>query len=132
MSAIELLVGAGYPPEAVLLELYLSGELAYSMSKIREVGMVRQMDFHSRTSQYGSITRGARYLALDAALKEKMGAILDEIRSGRFAEEWSRQQEQAAALFDKIRAAREKLPVTQWEDRARAVFGIGDAARKPG
>ena len=28
MSAVETLVGAGYPPEAVLLELYLSGELA--------------------------------------------------------------------------------------------------------
>ena len=62
MSAIELLVEAGYPPEAVLLELYLSGEFAYSLEKIRQVGMLRQMDFHSRTSQYGSITRGARYL----------------------------------------------------------------------
>ena len=48
--------------------------------------MVRQMDFHSRTSQYGSITRGIRYLGLDAALKTKMAEILDEIRSGRFAE----------------------------------------------
>jgi ketol-acid reductoisomerase len=132
MSAIELLVGAGYPPEAVLLELYLSGELAYGLGKIRDVGMVRQMDFHSRTSQYGSITRGVRYLGLDPALKEKMGAILDEIRTGRFAQEWTQQQEQAAALFDKVREAREKLPITQWEDRARAAFGIGDAARKPG
>jgi ketol-acid reductoisomerase len=125
MTAIDLLVGAGYPPEAVLLELYLSGELAYSFEKIREVGMVRQMDFHSRTSQYGSITRGIRYLGLDAALKTKMGEILDEIRSGRFAQEWTQQQEQANALFEKVRRARAKLPHTQWEDRARAAFGIG-------
>ncbi len=69
MSAVELLVDAGYPPEAVLVELYLSGEFAYSLEKIREVGMFRQMDLHSQTSQYGSITRGARYLALDGALK---------------------------------------------------------------
>jgi ketol-acid reductoisomerase len=130
MSAIELLVGAGYPPEAVLLELYLSGELAYGLGKIRDVGMVRQMDFHSRTSQYGSITRGVRYLGLDPALKEKMGVILDEIRSGRFAQEWTQQQDQAAALFDKVKEAREKLPLTQWEDRARAAFGIGDAVKK--
>jgi ketol-acid reductoisomerase len=127
MAAIDLLVGAGYPPEAVLLELYLSGEFAHSLEKIRQVGMLRQMDFHSRTSQYGSITRGARYLALDAALKTKMGEILEEIRSGRFAQEWTGQQEQAAALFDKVKAVREKLPHTQWENRARAVFGIGDA-----
>jgi len=92
--------------------------------------MVRQMEFHSRTSQYGSITRGARYLGLDATLKPKMAEILEEIRSGRFAQEWTHQQEKAAALFDKVRQVREKLPITQWEDRARAAFGIGDAAEK--
>jgi ketol-acid reductoisomerase len=125
MSAIDLLVGAGYPPEAVLIELYLSGELAYSLEKIREFGMVRQMDFHSRTSQYGSITRGIRYLELDAALKTKMGEVLEEIRSGRFAQEWTEKQEQANALFEKVRRARQKLPHTEWEDRTRALFGIG-------
>ena len=130
MSAVELLVQAGYPPEAVLLELYLSGELAYSLEKIREVGMTRQMDFHSRTSQYGSVTRGARYLGLDAPLKETMGAILEEIRSGRFAEEWSGQQEKANQIFERVREARDQLPFTRWEDRARAAFRIGEAARE--
>jgi ketol-acid reductoisomerase len=128
MSAVELLVEAGYPPEAVLLELYLSGELAYSLEKIREVGMTRQMDFHSRTSQYGSITRGARFLELNGPIQEKMRDVLEEIRSGRFAEEWSKQQEGAAELFDKVRAARDQMPMTKWEDRARAAFHIGDAS----
>jgi len=58
ITAIELLVEAGYPPEAVLLELYLSGEFAYSFEKMREVGMMKQMDFHSRTSSKKS-ARGA-------------------------------------------------------------------------
>ncbi len=128
MSAVELLVSAGYPPEAVLVELYLSGEFAYSLEKIREVGMTRQMDFHSRTSQYGSITRGARYLGLDAALKEKMGAVLEEIRSGAFAKEWSERQEEANEIFEKIRAIREELPFTKWEDSARKAFRIGNAS----
>jgi ketol-acid reductoisomerase len=127
MSAVELLVEAGYPPEAVLVELYLSGELAYSLEKIREVGMFRQMDFHSQTSQYGSITRGARYLDLDAPLKEKMGAVLEEIRSGRFAEEWSGQQAQAREIFDQIRKVRDKMPMAGWEKAARRGFRIGDA-----
>jgi ketol-acid reductoisomerase len=127
MSAVELLVEAGYPPEAVLVELYLSGELAYSLEKIRQVGMTRQMDFHSRTSQYGSVTRGARYLALDGALKEKMGAVLEEIRSGAFAKEWSEQQAQANELFERIRAIRDELPFTKWETAARKAFRIGDA-----
>ncbi len=129
MSAVELLVEAGYPPEAVLLELYLSGEFAYSLEKMRQVGMTRQMDFHSRTSQYGTVTRGARFLALKEPIEEKMREILDEIRSGRFAEEWSQQQATAAELFDKIRVVRDKLPFTEWEKRARVAFRIGDAAR---
>ena len=128
MTAVDLLVEAGYPPEAVLLELYLSGELAYTFQKIREVGMVRQMDFHSRTSQYGTVTRSARYADLGGPLKEKMGEILEEIRSGRFAEEWSNQQETAGALLDRVREARDKLPIAQWEKRARAAFRIGDAS----
>jgi ketol-acid reductoisomerase len=127
MSAVELLVEAGYPPEAALVELYLSGEFAYSLEKIRQVGMTRQMDFHSRTSQYGSVTRGARFLPFDSSLKETMGKILEEIRSGSFAQEWSEQQEQAGALFEVVREARESLPITRWEQRTRRAFRIGDA-----
>ena len=89
--------------------------------------MLRQMDFHSHTSQYGSITRGARYLGLDAPLKQIMGAVLEEIRSGRFADEWSHHQEDAAALFEKIRRARDAMPFARWEDAARSAFRIGDA-----
>jgi ketol-acid reductoisomerase len=124
LSAIDTLVAAGFPPEAVLLELYLSGELAYSFAKIREVGMLRQMDFHSHTSQYGSITRSARFADLDPTLRERMGAILEEIRSGRFAEEWSKQQQGAAGLLARVRAAREQLPLAEWERRTREALGL--------
>jgi ketol-acid reductoisomerase len=125
MSAVELLVEAGYPPEAVLLELYLSGEFAYSLEKIREVGMLRQMDFHSRTSQYGSMTRGARFLDLSEPIKERMGAVLEEIRNGRFAAEWSDAQESSGNVLEAIRAARDQIPFAAWERRARSALGIG-------
>jgi ketol-acid reductoisomerase len=127
MTAIELLVEAGYPPEAVLLELYLSGEFAYSFEKMREVGMMKQMDFHSRTSQYGTVTRGARFMALAEPIKERMSEVLEEIRSGSFADEWSNQQPTAIALFKKIREARDKMPVARWDEIARSAFKIGNA-----
>ena len=127
MTAIELLIEAGYPPEAVLLELYLSGEFAYSFEKMREVGMMKQMDFHSRTSQYGTVTRGARFMALGEPIKEKMSEVLEEIRSGSFADEWSNQQPTATALFDKIREARDKMPMAKWDAVARTAFKIGNA-----
>jgi ketol-acid reductoisomerase len=127
-TAVETLVDAGFPPEAVLLELYLSGELAYTFEKIREVGLLRQMDFHSRTSQYGSITRSARFAHLGEPLRERMQEVLEDIRSGRFAEEWSGQQATAQETFAKIREAREQTPYAEWERSAREAFRIGDAA----
>jgi len=128
LTAVELLVEAGYPPEAVLLELYLSGELAFSLEKMRELGMARQMDLHSHTSQYGSATRGARFLDLEGPLRERMGAVLAEIRSGGFAEEWSRNRDHAARIFERVRAARERQPIARWEEAARKAFRIGDAS----
>lgn len=127
MTAIELLIEAGYPPEAVLLELYLSGELAYSFDKMREVGMMKQMDFHSRTSQYGTVTRSARFMELAEPIKEQMSAVLEEIRSGSFADEWSNQQPTATALFEKIREARDKMPMANWDQTTRTAFKIGNA-----
>jgi len=127
MTAIELLIEAGYPPEAVLLELYLSGEFAYSFEKMREVGMMKQMDFHSRTSQYGTVTRGARFMALGEPIRQKMSEVLEEIRSGSFADEWSNQQPTATALFDKIREVRDQMPMAKWDERARTAFKIGNA-----
>jgi len=124
MAAIDTLVSAGYPPEAVLLELYLSGELAYSFEKIREVGMMRQMDFHSHTSQYGSLTRSARFGDLD--LESRMRTILREIQDGTFAREWSGAGAEGAEMLARVKALRDQLPLTEWEDRSRRAFGIGD------
>jgi len=124
MTAVDVLVEAGYPPEAVLLELYLSGELAYTFEKIREVGLTKQMDFHSRTSQYGSITRGVRYLDLAAPIAERMKQVLEEIRNGTFAKEWSGAQATAGETLDKVKAARDQMPIAQWEQAAREAFGI--------
>ena len=128
MAAIDTLVGAGYPPEAVLLELYLSGELAYAFEKIREVGMLRQMDFHSHTSQYGSLTRSARFSDLD--VESRMRTILQEIQDGTFAREWSAAGTEGQEMLARVKALREQLPLTEWEERSRRAFHIGDTARR--
>ena len=126
MAAVDTLIEAGYPPEAVLVELFLSGELAYTFQKIREVGMLAQMDFHSHTSQYGSMTRGAKFASLIPTLKEKMKESLEDIRSGRFSEEWSTDRAEKLKLLEKMKELRSKLPFAEYERRARAAFRIGD------
>lgn len=132
LTAIDTLVAAGYPPEAVLMELYLSGELAYSFLKIRELGMLKQHELHSHTSQYGTITRSARYADLDPVLRQKMQESLDEIRSGAFAKEWSSDRTDKLELLKQVRAMQASLPMTQWEDDARRAFRVGDRGRSSG
>jgi ketol-acid reductoisomerase len=123
-TAVDLLVEAGYPPEAVLVELYLSGELAYTFQKMREVGLLAQMDFHSQTSQYGSITRSAKFSDMAEPLKERMKDALEGIRSGEFAAEWSGLQERGAEILAQVKKARQQIPLARWERSARAAFHL--------
>ncbi|MGH7805575.1 MAG: ketol-acid reductoisomerase [Candidatus Binatia bacterium] len=120
-AAMETLVEAGFPPEAVLLELYMSGELATSLAKAAEMGMVEQWNLHSHTSQYGSMTRGARFADLD--LKERMTAILGEIRSGEFAKEWQAEQANGLPIFKMVKEMVRETPMVVWEAATRAMFG---------
>jgi ketol-acid reductoisomerase len=124
MGAVQTLVDAGYPPEAVLLELYMSGELAYTFQKICEVGMLEQMDFHSKTSQYGSVTRSAHFADLGEPMKERMRRALEAIRSGEFAAEWSGMREQGAEILARVKEARRQLPMARWERSVRESFKL--------
>lgn len=124
MTAIQTLVDAGFPPEAVLLELYLSGELAYTFERIARDGMLEQMEHHSRTSQYGSMTRGVRFADLD--LRPRMEKVLEEIRSGAFAKEWAAEQRKGLPTLERIKEARRSLPQAEWEARTRAAFQNGE------
>jgi ketol-acid reductoisomerase len=119
-QSIELLVEQGYPPEAVLMELYMSGELAYSAQRFVDTGLIAQMDFHSHTSQYGSMTRSAQLMDLD--LKPRLLAALDDIRSGRFAAEWSAEQRAGLPLFEQMKQMRDLIPLAEWERRTRKAF----------
>jgi len=46
-------VEAGFPPEALVLELYMSGEMAYVFKAMAELGLIRQARLHSLASQFG-------------------------------------------------------------------------------
>jgi len=86
LTAIDTLIKNGLPPEAVLAEMYLSEEMAYTYRKMAQIGLVKQTNFHSHTSQYGAMSRGMKFLNL--GLKQKMQDIFDDISTGQFAKEW--------------------------------------------
>jgi ketol-acid reductoisomerase len=116
-TAVSLLLEEGYPPEAVLLELYMSGELAYTLGKMAELGMVEQSTLHSRTSQYGSMSRGMRFVLPE--LWAKMQEGLEEIRSGKFAREWAAEQEAGCPKLKMLKEAARSLPLHQVEREVR-------------
>lgn len=82
MTMLEL----GIPLEAVLTELFLSGEVERNYGLLRTEGFVAQLEHHSPASQYGQLSRRGRYDGLDfsAVMKE----ITRHIDSGAFADEW--------------------------------------------
>jgi ketol-acid reductoisomerase len=139
LNAIDVLLSNGLPPEAVLIEMYLSGEMSYTYQKMAQVGLVNQVNLHSHTSQYGAMSRGIRYMGLP--LKEKFQRTFDEINSGEFAREWknplSRMKFKALKFFaskqkiSKIeRDVRKNLRLPEF-DMSSAAEDIEELLKKP-
>lgn len=85
-EAFKLFVEKGHSPEAILTELYLSKEPAVMMEKMAEVGLFKQLPMHSRTSQYGQLSRFGK---VDTApIRAFLEAQYENIVNGGFAKEW--------------------------------------------
>ena len=95
MRAIRNLVEAGYTPEAIFIELILSEEMIFTVDKMIEVGLVKQMNFHSQTSQYGSLSRGIKFSKVGDDLNQIQEAILENIENGTLAEAWEQNKNTA-------------------------------------
>jgi len=89
----------GIPLEAILTELYLSGEVERNYRLLREIGFVKQLGLHSPTSQYGQLSRRGAFDHLD--MTARMRELADDISAGRFADEWDAE---AAAGYPKLAA----------------------------
>ncbi|MFX1263442.1 MAG: ketol-acid reductoisomerase [Promethearchaeota archaeon] len=116
-TAVDVAVEAGYPPEAVLVELYMSGELAYTMEKIAKMGTLKQLELHSPTSQYGSMSRGIRYA--NPELREQMQISLREIQDGSFAEEFAKEYELDLEILDDMKEMAQDVPIVVLDKEVR-------------
>jgi ketol-acid reductoisomerase len=76
----------GIPLEAIMTELFLSGEVERTYGLLRKQGFAAQLEHHSPTSQYGQLSRRGTYDSLD--FLSIMRELVETIRSGRFADEW--------------------------------------------
>ena len=83
-AGFETLVEAGYQPESAYFECLHELKLIVDLMYEEGIGGMRYSI--SDTAEYGDLTRGPRIITDDT--RAEMRKILDEIKSGAFAEEW--------------------------------------------
>ena len=115
--AVDVAIEAGYPPEVVLLELYMSGEFAYTAEMIAKMGTLKQLELHSPTSQYGSMSRGMRYASPE--LREAMQLSLKEIQDGSFAKEFAAEFKLDLEILDDMKEMAQDIPIVYFDDAVR-------------
>lgn len=115
-------VEAGLPPEAMVLEMYMSGEMARTFQTFSDVGFFESVTWHGAVAQYGGFVRT---LELDRGAMDTMfRSVLEDIRSGGFARRF--QEERAAgnptlAAIEGVIAA--GGPITEAEHNVRRALG---------
>ena len=105
----------------VALEMYGSGEAAEILREMARVGFFKQARFHSKTSQYGTLSR-ASAVPFAKEINAFMIKALDEIRDGRFDAEWRREQAAGYPVFKKLRAQADAHPINQAEKEMRRLM----------
>jgi ketol-acid reductoisomerase len=124
---VQAMTERGIPLEAVITELVLSGEFERTMRLVREGGYAAQFQFHSPTSQYGQLTRRDAYADLDVATT--MGHLVDDIASGRFADEWDAERDAGYPKLVTLRERHAGAAVQAFEEALRRELGEGAIRR---
>jgi ketol-acid reductoisomerase len=117
-AGFETLVEAGYQPEMAYFECLHEVKLIVDL--MYEEGIAGMRYSISDTAEYGDLTRGPRIVT--PATRAEMNRILDEITSGRFAEEWVAESESGRPNFNRLRDEGRQHPVEQVGAQLRAMM----------
>ena len=98
-AGFETLVDAGYQPESAYFECL--HELKLIVDLMYEQGIAGMRYSISDTAEYGDLTRGPR--VINDAVKAEMKVILDEIQSGKFADEWIAESEAGRPVYNDLK-----------------------------
>jgi ketol-acid reductoisomerase len=109
----------GIPAEALVLEMYMSGEMETVWRAFREVGFYKAAEVHGPTALFGGTTR---MMEIDKGqIADRFQAVLEDIRKGGFARRF---QEEAKGGYPMLEIAKQMIhepsPIAEAEDRLRA------------
>jgi ketol-acid reductoisomerase len=120
-SFVQVMLERGVPIEAIVTELVLSGEVERTYRLVRLEGGAAQMAYHSPTSQYGQMSRAGRYGHLD--LVSTMRELVDDIATGRFADEWDAERDAGYPQLEALRAKAMAPEILAFEADLRSKLG---------
>jgi ketol-acid reductoisomerase len=98
-AGFETLVEAGYQPEVAYFECL--HELKLIVDLMYEGGIAKQRWSVSDTAEYGDYVSGPRII--DDSVKARMREVLEDVKSGSFAERFIKDQDAGAPEFTKFR-----------------------------
>lgn len=120
--ALEVLVAAGYPPEAALMELHGSGELGQVLEAAAREGLYGMIASHaSPACQVGMAHHWDSAVGSAAGVRERAEAVLESIRSGQFVQHLVGEQSSGYPELRRWRAARSAV-LEQAEQRLHAML----------
>ncbi|HUM17355.1 MAG TPA: NAD(P)-binding domain-containing protein [Candidatus Nitrosotalea sp.] len=131
MMAFEVARDAGVPSEALVLEMYMSGEMEAVFQAFREKGFFRASEDHGPTAVFGGITRS---LEMDREeMATRFRKTFEDIKSGGFAQRF---QDEARNGYPMLEFARAMMhggsPITEAEDRLRRLTSPDAGGQKSG
>jgi len=119
-AGFEILVEAGVSPEVAYLECV--GELKLIAELIEARGIAGMREAISNTAELGAVLGGPR--VIDEHVKENMRVVLDEVRSGHFAEALC---QEALGGYPKLENARDEARKRPIERVFRELSNLGEA-----
>jgi ketol-acid reductoisomerase len=120
-SFVTVMMEEGIPLEAILTELFLSGEVERTYRLLRLEGYAAQMEHHSPTSQYGQLSRVPEFTHLDVAAP--MRQIVEGITSGAFADEWDAERDAGFPKYTALKEAAVGAGMAEFEADLRRQLG---------
>ncbi|HPT74461.1 MAG TPA: ketol-acid reductoisomerase, partial [Methanomassiliicoccaceae archaeon] len=117
-AGFDTLVKNGYRPEIAYFEVL--HELKLIVDLIQAGGMMHMWNSVSNTAEFGGLTRRDR--VINAESRKAMEAILEEINSGKFAEEWTKEWPNDLANMKKLEAEEAEKEIEKVGKEIRALF----------
>jgi ketol-acid reductoisomerase len=117
-AGYETLVAAGYPPEMAYFECLHEVKLIVDL--VYEGGLTNMRYSISNTAEYGDLTRGKRVIGTE--VRQAMKALLKDIQSGKFADEWVTEFRSGMPHFKELRKEGADHPIEKVGERLRAMM----------